>query len=121
MRFLFAIIALLPAATAQAETLVLAGGGETLAVEVAEATPFSMNDRPALEFALTEASSTAMSDLTARMVGQDLTVSLCGIELVRATVRDRISGRGVIDMPSVEAAAAALDEIRSRVHWPWPK
>lgn len=100
------ICACILAAPAAAAELELSAADETLIVEVAEAETVFMHGLPSLQFALTEGSSAAMADLTRRMIGRDLTVSLCGRDLVRATVRESISGRGIINMPSAEAAMA---------------
>ena len=92
-----------------AAELVLSGPDETLTAEVEMAVPVFMHGKPSVEFLLTPEAGEAMADLTARMVGQDLTVLLCERELVRATVRERITGRGRINMPSPEAATAVAD------------
>lgn len=97
-------LAFVLAAPAAAADLKLSAAGETLIVEVAGAETVFRHGKPSLQLALTEGASAAMADLTGRMIGQDLTVSLCDRDLVRATVRARISGRGIIDMPTAEAA-----------------
>lgn len=106
LRAFIALAALFPGDAAQAAELTLSGPDETLIVTVSETETVFMNGLPSLQFALTEGSSAAMADLTERMIGQDLTVSICGHNLVRAKVRERIYGRGVINMPSAEAAMA---------------
>lgn len=99
----------LAAFPAVAGNLTLSGPDQKLVAEIAEAEAIFMHGEPSLQFILTEPSSVAMGDLTGAMIGQTLTVSLCNIDLVEAVVRERISGRGLINMPSIEAAIAAAE------------
>ena len=104
----------LPGFSAIAGVLVLAGSGETLTAQVAEAEAIFMHGQPSVQFTLEAVAAEAMADLTGRMVGQDLTVSLCGHELIRATVRERIAGRGIINLPTAEAAIAAAEVLNGK-------
>ncbi len=110
MTFLLAALGCLFAVKmALAEQLVLASGSETLSVEIAEVKPVFMHGLPSIQFVLTETSGEAMATLTEAMIGEPLTVSLCGHDLVRAVVRERIEGRGVINLPDIEAAVATVE------------
>lgn len=99
---------------AGAGELVLAGSGETLTAQVAEAEAIFVHGRPSVRFALEAAAAGAMAELTGRTVGQDLTVSLCGHALIRATVRERISGRGIVNLPTTEAAFAVAEVLNGK-------
>ncbi len=72
--------------------------------EVAEAEAIFLQGLPSVQFRLTEASGAAMAELTGRIVGEKLTVSICDRELVSAVVRERIEGVGVISLPDIETA-----------------
>ena len=98
---LFALAMAFPAG-AGAEPLILAGNGEEIEVEVAEVEPVFMHGRPSLHVLLTDRSGTAMADLTGAMIGERLTVSLCDRDLLRAVVRERLEGRAIINMPTIE-------------------
>jgi preprotein translocase subunit SecD len=65
-----------------------------------------MHGRPSVSFRLTEASGAAMAELTGAMIGERLTFSLCGRGLVQAVVRESLSGRDILNLPSPEAAVA---------------
>ncbi len=62
-----------------------------------------------LHILLTESSGDALAKASERAVGRTVTLSLCGPELARAVVRDRIDGRVVLDMPGISAANAVRD------------
>lgn len=89
--------------------LVLKVPDETLIAEVADAEAIFMHGNPSVLFSLAQDAALAMADLTGAMVGETLTLSLCGEVLVSATVRERIAGRGIINLPSIEAAIATAD------------
>ncbi|NND21567.1 MAG: hypothetical protein HKO14_05720, partial [Silicimonas sp.] len=100
------------AAPAGASDLSLTTAGESLSVEVSEAETIFMHGLPSLQFTLTDRAADAMAALTGRMIGEEMAVSLCGYELVRATVRERISGRGIVNLPSAEAAIAVTGVLK---------
>ena len=92
--------------SAVAEPLILTGGGKTVEVEVAEVGPVFMPGRPSLHLLLTDRSGAAMADLTGAMIGERLTVSLFEKDLLQAVVRERLEGRAIINMTTIEAAVA---------------
>ena len=95
-----------PAAAAE---LVFHGGEQRLEAEVAEASAVFVHGAPSVSIQLREGSAAAFADLTEAMVGEVLAVSLCGHELVRAVVRERISGQAIINMPEIGHAVAVTE------------
>lgn len=93
-----------------AEPLVFEGGGQRLELEVLETEAVFMHGVPSLQIALDEKGAEAISDLTGSMIGERLSVSLCGTVLIEATIHERIdSGRAMVNMPNIETAMAAAD------------
>ncbi len=95
-----------------AEPLVFSHEGTQGTFEVAEATAAVARGQPVVQFALTPAAGAAMAEMTGRLIGESVTVTLCDIELLRAVLRARIAGRGVITLSSVEASMAVADVLR---------
>ena len=99
-------------ALAAAEPLVLRDGAAPLSVEVAEAAPIVTGGQPGVEFVLTPDAGRAMAEKTGGMIGEELVITVCDIELVRAVVQGRIAGRGTIRLPTVEASVALAEVLR---------
>lgn len=56
--------------------------------------------------------------LTGEMVGRKLAVSLCDHVLVKVVVQERLEGRGIINLPTIEAAIAVADVIQGTAECP---
>ena len=101
----------MPALSA-AEPLVLRDGAAPLSVAVAEAAPVVTSGQPGVEFVLALDAGRAMAEKTGAMIGDELVITVCDIELVRAAVQGRIAGRGTIRLPTVEASEALAEVLR---------
>ncbi|NNJ67767.1 MAG: hypothetical protein HKP54_06975 [Boseongicola sp.] len=67
-----------------------------------------------MQFELDALSSTAFSNLTAGIVGETLTISLCNRPLLEVIVRERLDGRGILNLPTIEAAIAVTHVVEGK-------
>ena len=95
-----------------AADLVFESADTRLELESAQSEAVFMHGEPSLSFRLTGEGSTAFAELTGGMIGDELSVSLCGIELMRPVVRERLEGRGIVSMPNIEIAIVVAEVIR---------
>lgn len=112
MKAALAYFVVLASTAAAAEDLVFEGGGTRLALPTSDAQAVFMHGNPSVQFALGDEAAQAFADLTGGMIGESLTVSLCGIDLVQAVVRERLSGRGIVNLPDIEGALAVAEVMR---------
>jgi preprotein translocase subunit SecD len=115
--FCFCLGASAAPALAQSD-LVFESPEARLEVSVARIEPVFMHGRPSVQFALDDPSSEAFAKLTGEMVGRKLAVSLCDHVLVKVVVQERLEGRGIINLPTIEAAIAVADVIQGTAECP---
>ena len=93
------------------------GGGQRLEAEIAEAAPVFMNGAASVSVRLSANSAAAFAKLTAKMVGKQLVVSLCGNELLRPVVREPlVSGSAIINMPDIQHATAVAKVLQGEAN-----
>ena len=89
-----------------------------LELSVARIEPVFMHGQPSVQFELDDPSTSAFAALTGEMIGQTLTVSLCDHDLSEVVVRERLEGRGIIKLPTIEAAIAVADVVQGTAECP---
>ena len=102
--------------------IVFEGWGEQLTVKGSDLanviTELSETETPIIYFELNDTDAAAFSDMTARMIGIGLAVSICGMEVSRPIVRDRLSGRGQIPIDDPALAVALVDALTGQAPCP---
>ena len=94
--------------TLWAEPLVFEGGSQRLELVAENAEAIFMHGVASVQFGVDAEGAAAMSALTGAMIGETLTISLCGQVLVEAVVRERITGgRSIVNLPNIETATLA--------------
>jgi preprotein translocase subunit SecD len=104
-----AAVALSPAQADESDTAVILFrvAGEDLRLspeDVSEAKPLFGEQGAGLSFLLTPEAGAAFSDLTGRNIGSDLSLLVCGDELVTANIRARLEGAGQVALDSLGSA-----------------
>ncbi len=105
-----------------ARQIVFEGGGERMVVpgsDLVEVAPYFLNPGHALIFKLNDTDAALFADLTERLIGQPLSVSVCDQELARPVVQDRLQGgSGIVPVVSVEVAVAMAAALRGEADCP---
>jgi len=104
----------LPSAVLSQTNLVFQTDEAHLEVIAEKIEPIFMQGQPSVQFELDALSSTAFSNLTAGIVGETLTISLCNRPLLEVIVRERLDGRGILNLPTIEAAIAVTDVVQGK-------
>jgi len=94
--------------------MVFESGTARLEVVAQGIEPVVMHGRPSVQFQLDASSSAAFGDLTGGIVGQPLAVLLCDRQLLSVVVRERLEGRGILNLPTLEAAIAVADVVQGK-------
>ncbi len=81
------------------------------AEDVIEANPQFSNNVPGFSFWLSPAAGAVFADLTSRHIGKMLTLTVCGDELVTATLRSRLAGGGYVALDSLGSAVYYADRM----------
>lgn len=101
--------------------MVFEGGGERLVIEGAaleDVAPYAVEGGHAVIFRLNDADGAAFSALTGRLIGEVLTMSICGDVVAQPVVRDRLSGSGVVPVADLETAVAYVLALKGEAPCP---
>lgn len=102
---------------AVAADLSFEGSGQRLEAKIAQAAPVFVHGAASVSVRLNANSAAAFAKLTAKMVGEQLVVSLCGSELLRAVVREPlVSGQAIINMPDIQHASAVAKVLQGEAN-----
>lgn len=91
------------------EPFVFEGGGSKLSAQVAEAQAIFMHGSPSVQFRLADDTADAFANMTGQLIGRNLALSICDRVLVEVTVRERLDGHGIVNMPDIDAATAVVE------------
>lgn len=123
MRLELAVAVILLTAPLHAADLVFEGNGEHLAIPsdrmevTVSASP--VDGAYSLQFRLLAEEARALGQITARLVGQELSVIVCGKEIARPVVRAAITGGvGVISMPAIEDIRLLESQLKGQTPCP---
>lgn len=116
----FAIFLAFPAVAEEA-SIVFEGGGERLKIEgtaLEDVALYAVEGGHSVVFRLNEEDGAAFSALTGRLIGQVLTLSICGEVLAKPVVRDQISGTGIVPVSDLETALAYVFALKGEAPCP---
>ena len=105
---LAAVVCCLPG-LALSDPLVFSATDEQISLDVEQSVPTAINGRAWVAYRLVADAANVMAEFTDRMIGEEVQVSLCGYDLMRATPRARIEGSGRISVESMDLATAIAD------------